>query len=346
MASARTASVSTRQTQGARATKKARAPSATRRDPLAPAASQIVQQLNAGFPLTHLNKVLSPELGLTKAELMAYYTTIADWMLPHVARRPLVLVRCPEGRRKSCFVQKHVDESTPDAVLRVTIDEAGSASVYGYVEELAGLLALAELGALEIHTLACHVGQLEQPDRLVFDLKPGAGLPFERVAEAAFDLREELARLGLESFVKTTGADGLHVVVPLAARHGWDEHEAFARALVTTMAKAEPDRYATTVPGATRDAEHGEGHNKICLDYLSSARGASAIAPYSPRASTRALIATPLTWGELQNGARPEHFDLRAVVRRLEADARDPWRGFWELSQSLPSLALQRLALT
>lgn len=304
---------------------------------MASVAAEIVQQLDVGFPLTQLDKVLAPEFGLSKAELMAYYAMIADWMLPHVAQRPLVLLRCPEGRRKSCFVQRHLEASVPDAIARTTIAEGHDAGAYGYVHELAGLLALAQLGVLEIHVWGCHVGELERPDLMVFALDPGPALPFERVSESAFEVREELARLGLESFVKTTGGEGLQVVVPLAAKHGWDEHVAFAQALVTTMAKAAPDRYLTD--------RSGEVAGKIILDYRCNARGGSSVAPYSPRAREGARIATPLRWDELSKGARPEHFDLRAVVRRLEDDARDPWRGFWELSQSLPSVALRRLTM-
>jgi bifunctional non-homologous end joining protein LigD len=303
------------------------------------AASSFVQQLDVGFPLTHLDKVLYPELGLRKAELVAYYTAVADWMLPHIARRPLVLLRCPEGRRRSCFFQKHMNEGIPEAVGRVTIAEAKGDGVYGFVKDLNGLVALAQLGVLEIHGWGCHVQKLEKPDLFVFDLDPDAGLPFERVVEAALTLREQLAALGLESFVKTTGGKGLHVVVPVRAKHGWDEHKAFAHALVTSMTRAEPERYVTNM---RKEARKG----KIFLDYLRNARGASAVAPYSPRARAGALIATPLRWSELEASARPEQFDLRGVIRRLEDDPRDPWRGFFELSQALPSRALQKLELS
>jgi bifunctional non-homologous end joining protein LigD len=303
-------------------------------------ALSLIQQLNVGFPLTHLDKVLYPESGLRKAELVAYYAAMADFMLPHVRERPLVLLRCPEGRRKSCFFQKHVNAGVPEAVLRTTISESRGEGVYGFVKDLAGLVALAQLGVLEIHTWGCHVNQLEKPDLLVFDLDPDTTLAFERVVEAALSVREELARLGLESFVKTTGGKGLHVVLPLRAKHSWEEHKAFAHAVVSAMAKAEPDRYVTNM---RKDARKG----KIFLDYLRNARGNSAIAPYSPRAREGALIATPLTWEELSAGARPEQFDLRGVIRRLEENPSDPWQGYFALKQTLPSVALRRrLALS
>lgn len=302
-------------------------------------ASAFVQQLAPGFPLTHLDKVLYPENGIRKAELVAYYAAIADWMLPHVARRPLVLLRCPEGRRKSCFFQKHMTDGVPDDISRVTIAEAKGEGVYGFVKDLSGLVALAQLGVLEIHSWGCHVQKLERPDLFVFDLDPDEGLAFERVVDAALTLREQLAALGLESFVKTTGGKGLHVVAPVRAKHGWEQHKAFAHALVTSMMRAEPERYVTNM---RKQARKG----KIFLDYLRNARGASSVAPYSPRAREGALIATPLRWSELEAGARPEQFDLRGVIRRLEDDPRDPWRGFFELSQSLPTRALQKLELT
>jgi bifunctional non-homologous end joining protein LigD len=314
---------------------------AKRANPSRGAASDVlalVEQLAVGFPLTHLDKLLYPENGVRKAELVAYYAAIADWMLPHVERRPLVLLRCPEGRRKGCFFQKHMNEGVPDAVGRVTIRESKGEGVYGFVKDLNGLIALAQLGVLEIHNWGCHVQKLEKPDLFVFDLDPDEGLGFERVIEAALTLREQLAALGLESFVKTTGGKGLHVVVPVRPKHSWDEHKAFAHALVTAMMRAEPERYVTNM---RKEARKG----KIFLDYLRNARGASAVAPYSPRAREGALIATPLRWSELEAGARPEQFDLRGVIRRLEDDPRDPWRGFFTLSQSLPGRALQKLEL-
>jgi bifunctional non-homologous end joining protein LigD len=302
-------------------------------------ALQLVEQLDVGFSLTHLEKVLYPESGLRKAELVAYYAAVASFMLPHVAKRPLMLLRCPEGRREGCFYQKHMNASVPEAVGRTMISEArGGRAEYGFVQDLSGLVALAQLGVLEIHAWGCHVNQIEKPDLFVFDLDPDEGLAFERVTNAALNLREQLAALGLESFVKTTGGKGLHVVVPVRSQHGWQEHKEFAHGVVSAMSKAEPELYLTNMQKRARKG-------KIFLDYLRNTRGASAVVPYSPRAREGALIATPLTWQELEAGARPEHFDLRGVIHRLEQKTEDPWQGFFELSQGLPSAALrQRLA--
>lgn len=299
-----------------------------------------VQKLDPDFALTQLEKVLYPENGLRKVELMAYYTLLADWMLPHVAGRPLVLLRCPEGRRKKCSFHRHIDPGAPAAIGRVTIREARGEGAYGFIEDLQGLLALAQLGVLEIHTWGCHVRTLEKPDQFVFGLDPDPELTFERVVEAAFALREQLAVLGLESFVKTSGGGGLHVVVPVATGHDWEVHEAFAHSLVSAMTKAEPHRYTTSTRKPAR-------RGKIVLDSRRNARGASALAPYSPRAvSSGARIAMPLSWQELEQGARPEHFDLPGVIRKLEGNADDPWQGLRELVQPLPSRALcERLAV-
>jgi bifunctional non-homologous end joining protein LigD len=187
-----------------------------------PAANQnellaLVDQLPLGFKLTNLDKVMYPEMGTTKGELIAYLAVVADWMLPHVANRPLTLVRCPEGRGKPCFFQKQLLAGSPPSIGRVPIMEEASGETVDYmkIDDLPGLLALAQLGTLEIHTWGSRADKPEKPDLAVFDLDPDVGLGWERVALAAFELRRRLNELGLQSWVKTTGGKGLHVVVPV-----------------------------------------------------------------------------------------------------------------------------------
>ena len=291
--------------------------------------ADILRQLPVGFAFTNLEKVLYPEIGLTKADLIAYYALVADWLLPHVAGRPLTLVRCPDGHTGSCFFQKHANAGVPDVVDRVEIrEEDGSVGTYMAIHDLAGLLAAPQLGALELHTWVSHVDDLERPDQMIFDVDPDEDLPFERVIETAQLLRQRLGDLGLESFVKTTGGKGLHVVAPVRPRHSWDEHKDFAYAVALSLEREAPARYTTNVRKAQRKG-------RIYLDYLRNGRGATAIAPYSTRRRAGAPVATPLAWSELESGIDPKKFDVFRVPKRLAKLGEDPWAGYSKLRQTI-----------
>jgi bifunctional non-homologous end joining protein LigD len=213
---------------------------------------EMVKRLAPGFQLTNLEKVLYPEQGLRKAEIIAYYVSVASLMLPQVQNRPLVLVRCPEGRRQQCFYQKHIGKGVPEAVGRVAVRERTKTVDYATLHDLNGLIALAQLGVLEVHTWQCHADKLEKPDQFVFDIDPDQGLGWERVVEAALELKLALSELGLTSFVKTTGGKGLHVVAPLARRLDWEQHKAAAHAIVQRLAEQQPQRYVTNMRKALR----------------------------------------------------------------------------------------------
>ncbi|HEY0479598.1 MAG TPA: non-homologous end-joining DNA ligase [Kofleriaceae bacterium] len=298
----------------------------------------LVQQLPLGFKLTHLTKVLYPEQGITKAELVAYLAVIAEWALPHVTERPLTLVRCPEGigvrgRGRACFFQKHILVGSPPAIDTVPIaEDDGETARYMQIHDLPGLVALAQLGCLEIHTWGSHTDQPERPDLMVFDLDPDIGLGWERVALGAFELRRRLHDLGLESFVKTTGGKGLHVVAPFTRGLGWDELKAFTRGVVAAMERDEPESYTTNMGKV-----HRKG--KIFLDYLRNGRGATFIAPYSPRARAGAPVAVPIAWEELAHGVDPAAFTTATVPRRLVTLKVDPWREIAQIKQSITASA-------
>jgi bifunctional non-homologous end joining protein LigD len=289
---------------------------------------ELVRKLPVPFAFTNLEKVLYPEQGLRKADLLAYLASVAEWMLPHVARRPLTLVRCPESREKHCFFQKHPKLGLPDVVGRIPIREERKVADYLYVEDLPGLLALAQSGVLELHTWVCHIDKLESPDQLVFDLDPDESLPFSLTADAAFEVRDRLRALELESFLKTSGGKGLHVVVPLSRRHGWDEHKAFARGFVEAMARAKPKLFVTEAKKSLRTG-------RVFLDYLRNGRGATAVAPYSPRAREGAPVATPLYWEELEKARERPVFDVSSVLERLASLPNDPWSDYAGVKQSL-----------
>jgi bifunctional non-homologous end joining protein LigD len=289
----------------------------------------LVSRLPLGYKLTNLDRVLYPEQGITKGQLIAYLAVVADWMLPHVANRPLTIVRCPEGRKKPCFFQKHVLAGSPPAIHRLPIEEEdGEVVDYMRIDDMPGLVALAQLGTLEIHTWGSHADKPEKPDLLVFDLDPDAGLAWDKVALAAFHMRRRLDELGLASYVKTTGGKGLHVVAPVERRLGWDDTKAFTKAVVETMERDEPSLYTTNMAKARRKG-------KIFLDYLRNGRNATFIAPYSPRARDGAPVAVPITWEELAHGVDPAAFDTSTVPRRLAQLKRDPWRGINSLKQSI-----------
>ena len=300
----------------------------------APELEALVRQLPLGFALTNLDKVLYPEQGITKAQLIAYLAVVADWMLPHVANRPLTIVRCPEGRHKNCFFQKKIAPGTPAAIgtVPVTELETGETSDYMVVHDMPGLIALAQLGTLEIHTWGCHADKIERPDLLVFDLDPAEDVAWDRVALAAFELRRRLDELGLVSFVKTTGGKGLHVVAPIARRLGWDELKQFSRQVVERMAEAEPRLYTTNMAKAHRPG-------RIFLDYLRNGRNATFITPYSPRRRHGAPVAVPVAWDELARGLDPAAFTTRTVPARLARLDADPWADLNDLRQAVTAAA-------
>jgi bifunctional non-homologous end joining protein LigD len=301
----------------------------------------LVEQLQSplGFKLTNLDKVLYPDQGITKGELIAYLAVVADWALPHIANRPLTLLRCPEGVRgrasrgpRPCFFQKHLSAGAPPPIEAVPIVEGGATADYMQIHDMPGLVGVAQLGTLEIHTWGAHADQPEQPDLLVFDLDPDVGLAWDRVALGAFELRRRLHDAGLESFVKTTGNKGLHVVAPIARGIAWDELKAFSKAVAQAMEHDEPALYTANLAKT-----HRKG--KIFVDYLRNGRGATFIAPYSPRALSGAPVAMPIGWEELAHGVDPAAFTTATVPRRLATLAEDPWKAMTEVKQAITERA-------
>jgi bifunctional non-homologous end joining protein LigD len=284
------------------------------------------------FRLTHPDRVLYPDAKLTKRDLAEYFAKVADRMLPGIAGRPLSLVRCPAGISRECFFQKHAGLGLSPAIREVRIRETGGKSVYLAVSSRAGLLALAQMNVLELHPWGARAADIEHPDRVIFDLDPGPGTPWNAVVAAARDCRKRLEALGLESFVRTTGGKGLHVVLPIARRHGWDELRDFAQRFARAMAADEPRRY---VAKAGKSARRG----KVFIDYLRNGRGTTAIASYSPRARAGATVATPLAWSELSPALDPRRFTIKTIPGRLARLGKDPWHAMAGLRQGLPRLA-------
>ncbi len=282
----------------------------------------------AGVRLSHPERVLFPEQGITKLEVARYYDLVGELMVPLIERRPLMLVRCPEGTASQCFFQKHANDQVPKSVSRVDIPEKDGSGEYMYVTDLEGVLTLLNLGSLELHTWGAHVDRIERPDRVIFDLDPDPSVGWAGVVRLALMMRDGLEALGLRSFAKTTGGKGLHVVVPIGRSRTWDEVIAFARWFAERMAEAEPGRYTLTMSKAKRKG-------RIFIDYLRNARGATAVEAYSTRARAGAPVSTPIGWEELGPRLSPNQWTVENFAQRLKKLKADPWEDYASVKQSL-----------
>jgi bifunctional non-homologous end joining protein LigD len=282
-----------------------------------------------GVRLSNPDRILYPEQGITKGELANYYVAVAELMLPHVAFRPITMVRCPAGSETKCFYQRHAGSGVPEQLHAVPIP--GFEEPYLYISDLPGLIALVQMGVLEIHPWGVTVEHPDKADRIVFDLDPDEGLGFADVVAAAREVRQRLKTLGLESFVKTTGGKGLHVVVPVAPTAAWSDVKSFARGLSAEMAADAPEKYLTKVSKAERAG-------RIFIDYLRNDPTSTAVAPYSSRARPGAPVATPLRWDELGPKLDPKAFTVRTLPARLARRRSDPWAEMLILRQTLPDL--------
>ena len=276
--------------------------------------------------LTHPERILWPEEGITKQGLADFYTDIADWILPHIAGRVLSLVRAPSGTGEKFFFAKHAWAGLTDAVKRVDVGEKEPMLTIG---DLQGLLNLVQAGVVEIHPWGSRYEKLEQPDRLIFDLDPGEGVRWGDMIDAARETRDFLGELKLQSFVKTTGGKGLHVVVPVEPTMEWELAKAFTQSVAETLAKKRPDRYVAIMSKRLR-------RGRIFIDYLRNGRGATAVGAYSTRALPRASVSTPLAWDELSENMRSDHFTLSNIRARLQHLKDDPWPGFFKIRQRIP----------
>ncbi|MGA8728421.1 MAG: DNA ligase D [Terracidiphilus sp.] len=296
-------------------------------------------KLPAKLPITHPDKVLDPESGMTKQQLAEYYLAVAERMLPHVADRPLSVVRCPDGIGKQCFFQKHVGMGLSKGVNSVAITDpkTGGKEDYLTVNTVEGLVGLAQMGVFELHTWGSRNESLETPDRIVFDLDPDASIAWKTLAASAQEIRDRLQKLGLQSFLKSTGGKGLHVVVPIKAEYEWPLVKEFAHRLVLSMEKDNPKLYITKMTKAARK-------DLIYLDYLRNDRGSTSIAPYSPRARSGVPVAMTLDWKELQSDKKPVFHvtDFENWKARLR---RDPWRQMDSVNQRLSADSLRSMGV-
>ncbi len=274
----------------------------------------------AGVTLSHPDKVLYPDVGKTKRDVADYIHLAAKWMLPHVAHRPLALVRCPGGRAQKCFFQRNYTDTISDAIVPVDVAEKGKKDEHLMLEDERGLIALVQMGVLEIHTWNCTADAIESPDQLVFDLDPGDGVPWKRVVDGARLIRRSLEKLRLPVFLKTSGGKGLHLVVPLKPTIDWETAKAFSGDVARTLAE-ESDLF---VANMRKDLRQG----KIFIDFHRNGRSSTSVAPYSTRAREGAPVSMPISWEELGKLTSASQFTVDTARRYLTHRRTDPWQAF------------------
>ncbi|MBO9718068.1 MAG: DNA ligase D [Pseudoxanthomonas sp.] len=280
--------------------------------------------------ITHPERVVYPADGVTKGDVAAYYRDIAPWLLRDVARRPLSLLRCPDGASGQCFFQKHHGAGFGDAVHALPLRQKSGVEDYVWIDDATGLLQLVQMNVLEFHPWGATVDDPESADRLVFDLDPGEGVSWKAVRDGAREIRARLQDAGLDSFLRMSGGKGLHVVVPLAPAVPWEQARDFCEAFARAMEAHAPERWLASA----RKAQRG---GRIFLDWLRNTRGATSVASWSLRAREHATVAVPLRWEELARIAGPGAFSPAKALQRAARLRKDPWEGIERLRQSLPT---------
>lgn len=309
--------------------------------PAAPVQSAIVVQPAfriAGVAFTNPDRVYYPDEKITKRDVALYYEQVADWILPHVTGRALSLVRCPKGFENERFYQKHLTDVELEHVRHVTVQKQRKEEIVLVIDDLAGLMTCVQLAALEIHPWGSRIDQPDRPDRIVFDLDPGPDVGWPQIVESAREVRDLLAELALESYVKTSGGKGLHVVVPIVRRSTWQDVKAFSRGVSNEMVRRSPRAYTATISKSARPG-------RIFIDYLRNVQGATCVGTYSSRALAGAPVSTPLAWDELSAEGHAGIFTVDNFSRRLASLAGDPWAGFFESKQSITAKMWAKLGL-
>ena len=309
-----------------------RAPDPKKKTSAAPA-KRAAGQPNA-ITISHPERVVFADDGITKQQVADYYTAVMDWFLPGVINRPTSVIRCTEGTAKPCFFQKHLVSGLHHVGTARLTQETGAQAVYIYPRDAASVIELVQFGALEFHPWGATVQQPDHADRVVFDLDPGPDVAWARVTAAARLVRARLQAMGLQSFVRATGGRGLHVVVPLKPACRWETVKGFAQAFAATLAQAHPLEFVATATKAKRGG-------KIYVDYLRNSRGATSVASYSLRARAGAPVAMPLRWAELGKLRSGAAFDIVSAPRRLARLKKDPWEAIHSLNQNLDDVLRQ-----
>lgn len=284
-----------------------------------------------GIKLTHPDKVIFSASQQTKQDLANYYQRIEDWIMPHLIDRPLSLLRCPDGSEQQCFFQKHFNDTSPPQVQQVKIPDNGS---YMMANTIEAVLAMVQMGVLELHTWGSRQQHLMKPDRITIDLDPDPALPWIKVVEGAQLVKYLLEEIGLVSFVKTTGGKGLHVVAPIKPERDFSEIKAFSKTIAEHLATTVPDYFVAVMSKSKRS-------NKIYLDYLRNGADATAIAAYSTRARPDGSISTPIRWEELGESLHADTFKLSNIMQRINSLAADPWQDYFTTKQRVSATMIK-----
>lgn len=273
------------------------------------------------------DKQIYPESGITKQMVADYYRTIAPRLLPEIARRPLSLLRCPDGLKGQCFFQKHHAGTLGKDVHAIPLREKdGGKDDYLYIEDVEGLLDLVQMNTLELHPWGSRIDDVEHPDILVFDLDPGPGVKWKDVIAGARDVRARLEEIGMQSFVRLSGGKGLHVVLPIKPGPSWEQAKGFCEAFADAMATQSPDRYVATASKAKREGV-------IFIDWLRNGRGATSVASWSLRARAGAGVAMPLRWDELGRTKSGSEFTMQRALTRASRLRKTVWEGWNKASK-------------
>ncbi|MFL9710532.1 DNA ligase D [Methylobacillus sp. Pita1] len=288
----------------------------------------------AGIRLSNPGKILFAEDGFTKLDIARHYAAVEKWILPYLHNRPISIVRCPDGYNHHCFFQKHVTQGNHHHLQSVQLDSKGGQSEYFMANTLPAVVELVQLGVLELHSWGSRYPHTSLADRLIFDLDPDPGLPWERVTEAALLLRGLLEELDLACFVKTTGGKGLHVEVPIKAEHPWDAVKEFTHGIARHIETQIPERFTASLSKKKREG-------RIFIDYLRNSAGATAVVPYSTRAKAGAPVATPLAWDEVRPDIHADAFNINNIGERLAQLKADPWEGYLGHRQRLGAKILK-----
>jgi len=286
----------------------------------------------ASVKLTHAERMLYPDVGVTKRALAQFYERVSERMLAYLVDRPLTLVRAPEGMTGQRFFVRHAGDWAPAELRQYDVKDGTGAGVSMVVDDVRGLIALAQMSVLEIHPWNARTRDLERPDRVVFDLDPGPNVAWNEVVACARRVRDVLATLDLESFVKTTGGKGLHVVVPLVPAASWTDTLEFSRLIAQGLARFEPARFSADLAKAGRAS-------KVFVDYLRNRRGATSVSAYSTRASANATVSVPLAWEDLGAETHGNSFHVTDVDRWYAKT--DPWTDFGKTRQKLTTTKIK-----
>ncbi|MEP6778592.1 MAG: non-homologous end-joining DNA ligase [Gemmatimonadaceae bacterium] len=291
----------------------------------------------SGVVITHANREVYPDVPITKGELAEYFELVAPLMLAHIKGRPISCVRCPEGRAQACFFQKHwPPKGGAPVTTKLVTEGSGEPLPYAFASTARDLVALVQHGVMEAHVWGSQYANLDKPDRLVLDLDPGPGVSWLTIKKAAVQTRELLLDLGLESWMKLTGGKGIHVVVPIDRRVEWDVVNAFAKAIALKLTSDSPQLYVAKASKAIRD-------RKIYVDWQRNSRGATWVAPWSPRSRDNAPVSMPLPWDALSDVKKPDMYTIPVVTKIMAKSYADPWKEMLTYKQRLTAAMAVKL---